>query len=90
MKKEDLVDALAVKLDESKAGAERILAGVLETIKEGLLRDGTVRITGFGTFTVRTRGPRMGRNPRTGEAIQLAGSKSVGFKAGKGLKDAIQ
>jgi len=90
MKKEDLIEALAGKLNESKAGAEKALSGVLDTIQEGLIRDGVVRLTGFGTFSVRTRGPRTGRNPRTGETIQLAGSKSVGFKAGKTLKDAVQ
>jgi DNA-binding protein HU-beta len=90
MKKEDLIEALAEKLNESKAGAEKALSGVLDTIQDGLLKDGVVRITGFGTFSVRTRGPRTGRNPRTGETIQLAGSKSVGFKAGKSLKDAVQ
>ena len=90
MKKEDLIEALAGKLDESKAGADRILSAVLEAIEQGLLADGVVQITGFGTFSLRTRGPRMGRNPRTGEAIQLAGSKTVGFKAGTGLKRAVQ
>ncbi len=90
MNKEDVIQVLAEKLNGSKADAEKALSGLLETIQEGLLRDGTVRITGFGTFSVRTRGPRTGRNPRTGETIQMAASKSVGFKAGKGLKDAIQ
>ena len=90
MKKEDLIQSLAGKLGESKAAAERMVAAVLDTVKEGLVADGVVQITGFGSFRVRSRGPRMGRNPRTGETIQLAGSKSVGFKAGKALKDAVQ
>jgi len=90
MKKEEMIQSLAGKLGESKAATERILSAVLGTIKDGLVGDGVVQITGFGSFRVRTRGPRMGRNPRTGETIQLAGSKSVGFKAGKALKDAIQ
>ena len=90
MKKEELIQALAGKLGESKAGTERIFASVLDTIKEGLVAEGVVQITGFGTFRVRERGPRTGRNPRTGEAIQLAASKGVGFKAGKALKDAVQ
>ena len=90
MKKEDLIDALAEKLSESKAGSERMLTAVLEIIQDGLLRDGVVRLTGFGTFSVRTRGPRNARNPRTGDTIQLPASKTVGFKAGKALKDAVQ
>jgi nucleoid DNA-binding protein len=90
MKKTDLIDALAAKMDDSKAAAERTLTTVLDTIQEGLLSDGVVQITGFGTFKIRSRGPRMGRNPRTGEPVQLAGSKSVGFKVGKALKDSIQ
>ena len=90
MKKEELIQSLAGKLGESKAATERIFTAVLDTVKEGLVADGIVQVTGFGSFRVRTRSPRMGRNPRTGEAIQLAGSKSVGFKAGKALKDAIK
>ena len=90
MKKEELIDALAGKLGESKAATERGLSAVLETIKEGLTKDGVVQITAFGTFRVRTRGPRMGRNPRTGESIQLAASKTVGFKAGKSLKSSVE
>jgi DNA-binding protein HU-beta len=90
MKKEEMIQSLAGKLGESKAATERILSAVLQTIEEGLVGDGVVQITGFGSFRVRSRGPRMGRNPRTGESIQLAGSKSVGFKVGKALKDAIQ
>lgn len=90
MKKADLIDALAGKLEESKAGTERILSAVLESIKDGLLADGVVQITGFGTFKIRTRAARMGRNPRTGEPVQIAGGKSVGFKVGKALKDSVQ
>ena len=82
MKKADLIDALAGKLGESKAGADRILTAVLESVKEGLLADGAVQITGFGTFKIRTRAPRVGRNPRTGEPVQIAGGKSVGFGGG--------
>ena len=90
MKKADLIDALAGKLGESKAGAERILTAVLDSVKEGLLADGAVQITGFGTFKIRTRAPRTGRNPRTGEPVQIAGGKTVGFKVGKGLKDSVR
>ena len=90
MKKGELIEALAGKLGESKAATERILSAVLDGIKDGLVADGIVQITGFGTFRVRTRGPRMGRNPRTGEPVQIAASKTVGFKAGKSLKESVQ
>ncbi len=90
MKKGELIESLAGRLNEPKAATERILSTVLESIKDGLLADGSVQITGFGTFQVRKRGPRMGRNPRTGEPVQIAGSKTVGFKAGKSLKESVQ
>jgi DNA-binding protein HU-beta len=90
MKREQLIESLAATLGESKAGSERLLSAVLDAIKDGLVKDGIVQITGFGTFRVRARNPRMGRNPRTGEPVQLAGSKTVGFKAGATLKDAVK
>lgn len=89
MKKAELIEALAGKLDESVAATDRTFAAVLETIKDGLRKDGVVQITGFGTFRVRTRGPRMGRNPRTGEPVQIAGGKTVTFKVGKALKSEV-
>ena len=74
---------------ETKASAERALNAVLAGIQHGLKKDKSVSLVGFGSFTVRKRKARMGRNPQTGEAIKIKASKTVGFKAGKGLKDKV-
>ncbi|HXP89391.1 MAG TPA: HU family DNA-binding protein [Fibrobacteria bacterium] len=72
---------------ESKASAERSVTAVLEALVEGLKKDKTVALVGFGTFEVKERKARTGVNPATGEKIKIAASKTVGFKAGKALKD---
>ena len=72
---------------ESKASAERALSAVIEGIESGLKKDGMVQLIGFGTFKVKSRAARMGRNPKTGEAIKIKASKTVGFKAGAELKE---
>lgn len=72
---------------ESKAAAERSVTAVLEALVEGLKKDKTVALVGFGTFEVKERKARVGVNPATGEKIKIAASKTVGFKAGKALKD---
>ncbi|NIP82824.1 MAG: DNA-binding protein HU [Gemmatimonadetes bacterium] len=94
MNKSDLVDALADKTGMTKADAARAVDAMFSPdggIIAGALRGGArVQITGFGTFEAKHRKARMGRNPRTGQAIQIAASKTPGFRAGKGLKDAIQ
>ncbi len=72
---------------ESKAAAERAVSAVLEALTAGLKADGTVALVGFGTFDVKERKARTGVNPATGEKIKIAASKTVGFKAGKALKD---
>ena len=74
---------------ESKAASERILTAVLEAVKAGLKKDGQVQLIGFGSFQVKKRKARKGRNPRTGEEIKIKASKTVGFRPGKGLKEAI-
>jgi len=89
MNKAQLVEAVAADLGGSGADAQRAVAAVLDGIKKGLKADGTVSLVNFGTFEVRTRKARMGRNPRTGATIQIAASKSVGFRAGKALKDTL-
>lgn len=89
MNKGDLVEAVAKELKDSKAAAERAVNSVLGNIKKGLKKDKKVQLVGFGTFDVRKRKARKGRNPRTGEAITIKASKTVGFKAGQGLKDSI-
>lgn len=89
MNKGELVDAIAAAMDMPKAQAEKAVNTTLKTIEQGLQKDGKVSLVGFGTFEVRTRKARMGRNPRTGEQIEIKAGTSVGFKAGKALKDSV-
>ena len=89
MKKTDLIDAVAGSTNLSKADATRALEAVLSTITSTLKSGDQVVLTGFGTFLVRSREARTGRNPRTGEEIKIKSSKVPSFKAGKGLKDAV-
>ena len=89
MNKGDLVEAVAKDLKETKAASERAVSAVLKNIEKGLKKDKKVQLVGFGTFDVRKRKARKGRNPRTGETITIKARKSVGFKAGQALKDSI-
>jgi DNA-binding protein HU-beta len=89
MNKSELVDAIAESAGLSKADAGRALDGVVNTITGALKSGDSVSLVGFGTFTVRDRAARTGRNPRTGETIQIKASKNPAFKAGKALKDAV-
>ena len=89
MKKSDFVDFLANHSGESKVHAKNSLESVLDAITAALKSGNKVELTGFGTFEVRHRASRMGRNPRTGETIQIAASRSPAFKAGKKFKDSI-
>lgn len=89
MNKSDLVHHLAQELGTSKLQAGRLLDTVLGCIRRGLVEKGTVTITGFGTFEVKPRKPRVGRNPHTGEPIQIEAGKRVGFRVGKGLRQTI-
>lgn len=90
MNKTELVAALAEKTGASKKDTDNTLNAFTEVIIEALKRDGKVQLPGFGTFELRTRAARTGRNPHTGEAIEIAAAKVPAFKPGKGLKDAIQ
>lgn len=93
MNKSDLVDALADRAGMTKADAARAMDALFGSngIVAGALRmEQRVQITGFGTFEAKHRKARMGRNPRTGATIHIPASKTPGFRAGKGLKDAIQ
>jgi DNA-binding protein HU-beta len=72
---------------ETKAGAERAVNAVLAAIESGIKKDGVVQLIGFGTFTVKTRAARKGRNPSTGAEIKIKASRTVGFKAGVALKE---
>ena len=89
MNKAELIDAVADDSDLTKASAARALDSAIENITNALKGGDSVTLVGFGTFTVRRREARMGRNPRTGEAIQIKASNVPGFKAGKALKDAL-
>ena len=89
MNKNELIDAIASGSELSKADAGRALEAFLGSVTSTLASGGSVKITGFGTFSVSHRAATTGRNPRTGEAIQIAASKNAKFKSGKGLKDAV-
>jgi DNA-binding protein HU-beta len=89
MNKAELVDAVADAADISKAAASRSVDTVLEAITAALKDGNSVTLVGFGTFSTRRREARTGRNPRTGEPIQIGASNLAVFKAGKALKDAL-
>ena len=89
MNKNDLVAAVADNAGLTKADAAKAVDGVFDAITDALKKADDVRIVGFGTFSVARRKATTGRNPRTGETIQIAASKQPKFKAGKGLKDSV-
>ena len=90
MTKVELIAAIAEKTELSKKDAEKALNAVIEAITDGLKNDGKVQLVGFGTFEVRERAAREGKNPATGETIQIPASRVPTFKAGKGLKDNVK
>ncbi len=89
MNKNDLVAAVAGSSRLSKADAAKAVDGVFDSITSALRSGSEVRLVGFGTFSVANRKATTGRNPRTGEAIQIPASRQPKFKAGKGLKTAV-
>lgn len=89
MNKAELIDAVAAGADLSKADAGRAVDAVVDSVTSALAKGQQVSVVGFGTFSVKHRAARSGRNPRTGETIQIAASNVPGFKAGKALKDAV-
>jgi len=89
MNKESLISAIAEKSDLTKKDSEKALNGFTAAIAEELAKGGKVSLTGFGTFDVSERQAREGRNPQTGAPMKIAASKSVKFKVGKALKDAV-
>lgn len=89
MNKNELVAAVAESADITKADAASAVDAVLDSITSALKSGEEVRLVGFGTFSVASRAASEGRNPRTGEKIQIAASKQPKFKAGKGLKDSL-
>ncbi len=90
MNKTDLIDAIAQKAGLSKKDAKAALEATLASVTESLQKGDSVQLIGFGTFKVNERKARTGRNPRTGETINIAAAKVPAFVAGKALKDAIQ
>ena len=89
MNKSELIDAIAEGADISKAAAGRALDATLESVTGALKKGDQVTLIGFGTFLVRERASRVGRNPRTGESMTIAAAKVPSFKAGKALKDSV-
>ena len=89
MTKVELVEFIAENADLTKADAARALDAVVEGITEGLKKTGKVALVGFGTFTAKEREAHMGRNPQTGEAVEIAARVIPSFKAGNKLKDAL-
>jgi DNA-binding protein HU-beta len=89
MNKAELIDAVSSQTGLQKADATRAVDAVFESITSALKSGDSVALLGFGTFVVKARAARAGRNPRTGETIEIAASKVPGFKAGKALKDAV-
>jgi DNA-binding protein HU-beta len=89
MNKSELIDAVATGSDLSKAAAGRAIDAIVGTITKALKKNDDVVLVGFGTFTVRKRAARSGRNPRTGEAITIKAAKVPAFRAGKALRDAV-
>ena len=90
MNKSELIEAIAETADLTKSDAGRALDAVLEAITDALKNDGTVSLVGFGSFGVKERAERQGRNPQTGEPITIKAGKIPSFKAGKALKDALK
>jgi DNA-binding protein HU-beta len=90
MNKSDLIDAMAEAAEIPKTTAARALDAFTDSVAIALKEGGTVSIIGFGTFSVKERAARTGRNPQTGAVIEISASKTPSFKAGKALKDAVQ
>lgn len=89
MTKTELVEFIAEKADLTKADAGRALDAMMEGVTKGLKESGKVTLVGFGTFSAKKREARTGRNPQTGEAVEIAARVVPGFKAGNKLKDAL-
>ena len=89
MNKSELIAAVAEQAGLSKKDAEKAVNAVVSAVTDALVEGDKVQLVGFGTFEVRARGARTGKNPRTGEAIKIAASKVPAFKAGKALKDSV-
>ena len=89
MNKTELIAAVAAKTGLTKKDAEKVVNATIDSITESLVKGDKVNVSGFGIFEVKTRGERVGRNPRTKETIQIPATKLPAFKAAKALKDAV-
>ena len=89
MNKTELIAAIAEKAELSKKDSEKALKAFVDVVAEELKKDNKIQLVGFGTFEVSERSARTGRNPQTGEEMEIAACKAPKFKAGKALKDAI-
>lgn len=89
MKKQELIAAISQEAEISKKDADRALSATINAISKALADGDKIQLVGFGTFEVRERAARTGKNPRTGEVIKIAASKVPAFKAGKALKDIV-
>lgn len=89
MNKAELIASVAEKTDLTKKDAEKAVSAVLETIEEALAKGEKVQLVGFGTFEIRERAARKGRNPQTGEVIDIAAAKVPVFKPGKALRESV-
>lgn len=89
MNKTELVNSVSEKAEVTKKDAEKVVNAVIDSISDALAAGDKVQLVGFGTFEVKERAARVGRNPQTGETIDISAAKVPGFKAGKVLKDAV-
>ncbi|HCR97778.1 MULTISPECIES: HU family DNA-binding protein [Halomonadaceae] len=89
MNKSELIEAIAASADIPKAAATRALDAMVESVTDSLKKGESVSLVGFGTFAIKERAARTGRNPQTGQPIEIKAAKVPGFKAGKALKDAV-
>lgn len=90
MNKADIVEQMAEAVGKSKKDSEKILNGLIECIEDALNEGEKIQLVGFGTFEVRERQPRKGRNPQSGEIINIPGGRVPAFKPGKALRDAVK
>ncbi len=89
MNKQSLIEAVATELKSSKSHADAAVTSVVNNLKKGLKKDKTVQLIGFGTFAVKMRKARKGRNPQTGAPINIKASKTVGFRPSKEFKSSL-
>lgn len=89
MNRKELIDALSAKTGSTKAAAEQNIAALIDVIGETLAKGDSISLVGFGTFEVRERAARTGRNPKTGAELKIAAAKTPAFKPGKALKDTV-